>query len=159
MSVQSYMLFHTANFQPMTNLQSRDFNCRTLMLQLTCRQTMLKNINWAQVCHYKLGLFATWGSENWDISSLSWREYNSMVWAHDESQDSFGKFPKIGTWKVLTEQCVKKWFLANGRTSKTMQMDSSWLGNWHTGRLPWGQYDSTVSTHDESRGTNDGGTK
>jgi len=148
------MLYHTEKFQPMTKFQSKYFNCRTLILQLTCRQTVLKNINWARVCHYKLGLFATWGSENWDISSFSWEQYNCMVWAHDESQDTFGEFPKIGTWKVLTEQCVKKWFLANERMSECMQMDSSWLGNWHTGRLPWGQYDSTISAHDESWGAN-----
>ena len=135
MSVQSYMFYHTTNFQPMTNSQSKYFNCRTLILQLSCRQSVLKNINWARVCHYKLGLFATWGSENWDISSLSWGQYNSMIWAHDESQDTFGEFLKTGTWKVWTEQCVKKWFLANGRTSESMQVDSSWLENWHTSKI------------------------
>ena len=31
-----------------------------------------------------------------------------MFWARDESQGTFGEFPKTGTWKVLTEQCVQK---------------------------------------------------
>ena len=110
MSVQSYMLYHTANFQPMKNSQSRYFNCRTLILQLSCRQTVLKNINRAQVRHYKLGLLITWASENYGIGYFSWREYNSIVWAHDESQDVFGKFSKIGTWKFWLEKVSKSNF-------------------------------------------------
>ena len=110
MSIQSCILYHTANFQPMTNFQSRYFNCRTLILQLSCRQSGLKNINWARVCHYKLGLLITWASENWDISSLSWREYNSIVWAHHKSHDVFDEFPKIGTWKFWLGKVSKSDF-------------------------------------------------
>ena len=90
------------------NSQLGDFNCRTLILQLSCRQTLLKNINWARVWHYKIGLSITWGSENQDIGSLPWGEHNCMVWAHDESQDTFGEFPKNRHLKILIGKCVKK---------------------------------------------------
>ena len=110
MGIQSYTFYHTVNFQPITTSQSRDFNFRTLILQLLCRQTLLKNINWARFWRYKLGLLITWASKNWDISSLPWGECNSIVWALDESQDAFGKFPKTGTWKFLLGKVSKSDF-------------------------------------------------
>ena len=71
---------------------------------------MLKNINWAPVWHYKLGLLITWASKNQDIGSLSRGQYNSMFWAHDESQDAFDEFSKTGTRKFLLGNVSKSNF-------------------------------------------------